>query len=99
MQITDLLAPYAVLLTGLVVTLILKDIATSLAKGIMFMFNPAFKEGDKVIVDGTNAVIVKIGMKTTVFGLYKDDGSYNWRYVPNEKIPNLKIEKIITPVV
>ena len=53
-------------------------------------------KGDKVILDGKDALIVKIGMRDTVFGVYSDKG-YTWRYVPNVKIPNLKLEKIINP--
>ena len=58
--------------------------------------NRAFTEGDKVLLDGKDAIIVKIGIRDTVFGVYSDKG-YTWRYVPNIKIPNLKLEKIINP--
>ena len=30
----------------------------------------------------------------TVFGVYSDRG-YTWRYVPNSRIPFLKLEKIV----
>jgi hypothetical protein len=39
-------------------------------------------------------MIVKIGVSQTVFGVYSDRG-YTWRYVPNERIPYLKLEKVI----
>ena len=39
---------------------------------------------------------MKIGTSETVFGVYSDRG-YTWRYVPNEKIANLKLEKVINP--
>ena len=58
--------------------------------------NRAFTEGDKVLLDGKDAIIVKIGIRDTVFGVYSDKG-YTWRYVPNIKIPNLKLEMIINP--
>ena len=32
----------------------------------------------------------------SVFGLYGDRG-YTWRYVPNERISSLKLEKVINP--
>jgi hypothetical protein len=64
-----------------------------------FKFNPQFREGDKVILDGERALIVKIGMTETVFGVTKSsgefDGDYVWRYVPNERISFLKLEKVI----
>ena len=40
------------------------------------------------------AMIVKIGARQTVFGVYSERG-YTWRYVPNERIPYLKLEKVI----
>ena len=67
--------------------------------------NSQFKEGDKVILDGERALIVKIGLTTTVFGIEKFTGEfrgdYVWRYVPNERIDTLKLEKVVfdhTPV-
>ena len=61
-----------------------------------FRMNKAFNESDHVILDGKPAVIVKVGITETVFGVYSDAG-YVWRYVPNTKIENLKLEKIINP--
>ena len=54
----------------------------------------AFNEGDKVLLDGCEATILKIGMRQTVFGIYSTRG-YVWRYVPNERILTLKLEKVI----
>lgn len=93
-RLATLLGPWALILFSLVVTLWIKDFATALAKGLKFKMNPAFNEGDKVILDGRDAIIVKIGIIETVFGTYSERG-YTWRYVPNEKIINLKLEKII----
>ena len=56
--------------------------------------NKSFNEGDTVILDGQDALIVKIGLSETVFGVYSEKG-YTWRYVPNERIPMLKLEKVI----
>ena len=95
-QVTGLLMPFISALLLLVITLWFKDFATKIAKGLAFKMNPAFKEGMKVILDGKDAIIVKIGTTETVFGVYSDRG-YTWRYVPNEKIPNLKLEKVINP--
>jgi hypothetical protein len=61
--------------------------------------NNQFQEGDHVLIDGERALIVKIGMTQSVFGVTKSngefDGDYVWRYVPNERIEFLKLEKII----
>ncbi len=94
LDVTDLLMPWISVLISLLVAIWLKDYATSLAKGLKFKMNPAFNEGDEVLLDGELAMIVKIGTRETVFGVYSDRG-YTWRYVPNERIPYLKLEKVI----
>ena len=80
----------------LIVALAMRDWATSFIKGMKFKMNKAFTEGDKVILDGQQALIVRIGMSETVFGVYGKEG-YTWRYVPNERIAWIKLEKIINP--
>ena len=93
-DVTDLLMPWISVLISLLVAIWMKDYATSLAKGLKFKMNPAFNEGDEVLLDGELSMIVKIGTRETVFGVYSDRG-YTWRYVPNERIPYLKLEKVI----
>ena len=99
MELTDLITPFITGLTMVVIAIWLKDFAIKIAKGIMFNMNKAFQEGDKVILDGERALIVKIGLTQTVFGITKEggdwDGDYVWRYVPNERIPFLKLEKVV----
>jgi len=93
-KITEFILPWLGILLSLMIAMWVKDFATALAKGLKFKMNPAFKEGMKVILDGKDAIIVKIGATETVFGIYSDRG-YTWRYVPNEKISGLKLEKMI----
>jgi hypothetical protein len=93
-DLTDMMMPWITVLVSLIVAIWLKDYATSIAKGLKFKMNPAFNEGDEVLLDGELAMIVKIGTRETVFGVYSDRG-YTWRYVPNERIPYLKLEKVI----
>lgn len=95
LQVGELLTPFIIALISLVVTLWFKDYATKIAKGMAFQMNKSFGEGDKVILDGERALIVKIGLTETVFGITKDNGDYHWRFVPNERIPLLKLEKVI----
>ena len=94
------LSEYYVEFIGFLLTLIvglsIRDAATSFVKGAKFRFNPAFTEGDKVLLEGQPALIVKIGLSETVFGVYGDEG-YTWRYVPNTRIEYLKLEKIVDP--
>ena len=95
LDVADMLTPLFVVLTSLIVTLIIKDVATGIAKGLQFKWYGGFKEGDKVIVDGAPGLVVKVGTRETVFGIHKPDGSYNWRFVNNERISSLKLEKVI----
>ena len=99
LQITEFLLPYIGMVMIVIIGFMIKDYATKLSKGIAFSWNKQFKEGDKVILDGERALIVKIGMTQTVFGIEKDSGQfrgdYVWRYVPNEKIDTLKLEKVV----
>ena len=94
LELTNLLMPFISALVLLVITLWFKDFAVKIAKGMAFKMDKAFNEGDSVIFEGQDSVIVKIGLTTTVFGLYGERG-YTWRYVPNERISSLKLEKVI----
>ena len=94
MDFSSMILPWIAVLISLVVAIWFKDFATALAKGLRFKFDPAFNEGDEVLLDGELAMIVKIGARQTVFGVYSDRG-YTWRYVPNERIPYLKLEKVM----
>ena len=105
LEITEFLLPYIGMVLIVIIGFMIKDFATKLSKGIAFSMNSQFKEGDKVILDGERALIVKIGLTTTVFGIEKFTGEfrgdYVWRYVPNERIDTLKLEKVVfdhTPV-
>ena len=105
LEITQFLLPYIGMVMIVILGFMIKDFATKMSKGIAFSLNKQFQEGDHVLIDGERALIVKIGMTQTVFGVTKShgdfDGDYVWRYVPNERIEFLKIEKIIfdhTPI-
>lgn len=91
--------PYMSLFIALMISFWLKDFVAAFVKGLMFRLNPTFQEGDKVILDGERALIVKIGLTQTVFGIRKmvdnRGGEYCWRYVPNDRIDMLKLEKVI----
>ena len=99
MEITEFILPYIGMVLIVVFGFMLKDFATKMSKGIAFSMNKQFQEGDHVLIDGERALIVKIGFTQTVFGVTKSngefDGDYVWRYVPNERIDFLKLEKII----
>ena len=99
LEITEFILPYIGMVLIVIFGFMLKDFATKMSKGIAFSMNKQFQEGDHVLIDGERALIVKIGFTQTVFGVTKSngefDGDYVWRYVPNERIDFLKLEKII----
>ena len=99
LEMTEFLLPYIGMVMIVIFGFMLKDFATKMSKGIAFSMNKQFQEGDHVLIDGERARIVKIGLTQTVFGVTKSngefDGDYVWRYVPNERIDFLKLEKII----
>ena len=98
-EMTEFLLPYIGMVLIVIFGFMIKDFATKMSKGIAFSMNKQFQEGDHVLIDGERALIVKIGFTQTVFGVTKSngefDGDYVWRYVPNERIDYLKLEKII----
>jgi len=87
---------WATFAVSLIIGLIVKEIATSLVMGLLFKLNPQFQEGDVVLLDDKRAVIIKVGIRNTVFQFENEHGTV-WRYVPNTTIKNVKLEKIVTP--
>ena len=94
-HLTVLFLPVVAVVLTTLFAMAIKDAAAAIAKGMMFRFNGIFKEGDIVFLDGERAIIVKIGILQSVFGITKDDGTYCWRYINNTKMDNLRLEKIL----
>ena len=94
MQLTAFLMPWLTILVSIIMAMMIKDWATSLAKGIRFKLNNAFNPGDIVILDDEEAVIIAIGITKTVFEKVDERGIV-WRYVPNERLAYLKLEKVV----
>lgn len=93
-DLTAMILPWMGVILSVIIAIWLKDFATNAAKGWAFKSNQSFNEGDHIILDGRDAIIVKIGMSQTVFGVYTDKG-YTWRYISNDRLAVSKIEKII----
>lgn len=94
MNIEEYYVEISIFIASVLGGLALKDYSVSFIKGLKFKLNSQFNEGDKVLLDGEQAMIIKIGIATTVFGVYGKDG-YTWRYISNNKIESLKLEKIV----
>ena len=94
LDITNFIMPWIAILVSLIVAFWLKDFVSQFLTGLKFKWDPAFNEGDNVLLEGEDAMIVKIGVRQTVFGVYSDRG-YTWRYISNDKIYSLKLEKVI----
>lgn len=100
-KIAESITPFISGAVALIISLWLKDASGKLFKGLAFKFSGQFNEGDEVVLDGERALIVKIGFFHTVFGIYRTNTNstrinHYWRYVPNERIPYLHIEKIVS---
>lgn len=94
-HLTELFLPILAVVMTVLFGLALKDAANAMAKGMLFRFNRVFSEGDIVFLNGERAIIVKIGLMQSVFGITKPDGTYVWRYINNTKIDNIVLEKIL----
>lgn len=94
-KLSNILMPFLMASLTYMITVWLKDALTRITKGWLFKMNDQFNEGDEVIIDNEPAIIVKMGIFYTVFGIHKVDGDYTWRYVPNDMIHTIKIEKIV----
>tara|TARA_R100001509_G_scaffold22605_1_gene11878 strand:- start:277 stop:705 length:429 start_codon:yes stop_codon:yes gene_type:complete len=93
-QLTDLLAPWIAILISISAAFWFKDFATNMMIGLKYRNNSHFNEGDHVILDGKDAILVKLGLRESVFGIYTERG-YVWRFIPNDQLPKQKLEKII----
>ena len=80
---------------SIVLFLWFKDFAIGISKGLKFKIDPHFQEGDEVWLEDEPAVILKIGMTQTIFGIVNGRGNV-WRFIDNEKIFEMKLEKIIS---
>ena len=94
LSITSFLMPWIAVLVSIIMALLIKDWATSFAKGLKFKMNRDFNPGDVVLLDSEEAVIITIGVTKTVFEKVNNRGIV-WRYVPNERLAYLKLEKIV----
>lgn len=97
--LSEYLTPFLTGFLVLILSLWVKDLGSVLVKGLTFKYSRDFNEGDKVVLEGEEAIIVKIGFTQTVFGVYRksESGSitHYWRFVANERIPFLNIEKVV----
>jgi len=97
LQVGELINPFVTLMAVVIIGLLIKDIAGHIANGLSFKYFGPFKEGDKVMLDGEKAVIVKIGLTTSVFGCDDPERKrYLWRYIPNDRIGTLKLSRVIS---
>ena len=94
LELADVLAPWIAVFISLSAVFWFKDFAVNLMSGLKFKFNPAFNECDHIIIDNEDAIIVRIGYRETVFGVYSEKG-YVWRFISNDRLKLHKLEKII----
>lgn len=89
-EIGTLISSAVVIIIGLIV----KDLLSAAAFGLMFYLDKSFNEGDVVYVNGEMATIIKISLSRTIF---KMQNNSRWKYVHNSRIRYLDLEKVIEP--
>jgi len=85
------------LMIGIIVLILLflfKDYTVNIASGLAFKLNKDFNEGDLVLIDDKEAIIVNIGLRQTKFQ-FKHKNKITWKYVYNSRIPWMNISKVI----
>ncbi|URC15175.1 mechanosensitive channel [Paraglaciecola Antarctic GD virus 1] len=73
----------------------LKDVFTELSLGMTFYFDKVFNEGDFIYMDGEQAIIIKIGMRYSVFEVTKVDGTVTWKYIRNSLVKRISLERVM----
>ena len=94
-EFSQLILPYIGVMISIVFFLWFKDFAIGISKGLKFKIDPHFQEGDEVWLENEPAVILKIGMTQTIFGIVNGRG-YIWRFIDNERIFEMKLEKMVS---
>ena len=94
-EFSQLILPYIGIMISIVFFLWFKDFAIGISKGLKFKIDPHFQEGDEVWLEDEPAVILKIGMTQTIFGIVNGRG-YIWRFIDNERIFEMKLEKMVS---
>ena len=82
-------------MASLIISMMIKDIASSAIIGIRIYMSRSFKPGDRVYVDGMLATIIAQDFKKTIFQIEDERGTV-WRYVENTVFHDLNIEKIVS---
>lgn len=95
-ELSNFYAEFIGFALSVLVIMWVKDSIASLLEGMKFRMNKHFKEGDRVLLEGQPAMIISIGWRQSVFGVYGKEG-YTWRFIPNKRIEYLKLEKIVDP--
>ena len=95
LEFSELILPYIGIMISIVFFLWFKDFAIGISKGLKFKIDPHFQEGDEVWLEDEPAVILKIGMTQTIFGIVNGRG-YIWRFIDNERIFEMKLEKMVS---
>lgn len=89
-ETSQMVTAFIVIISGLII----KDILSAAAFGIMFYLDRNFHEGDNVYVNGQLATIIKISLTKSIFKMHD---SNRWKYVHNSRIRFLDLEKVIEP--
>jgi hypothetical protein len=74
---------------------VLKDMFVEISLGLAFYCDRVFNEGDVIYMEGEPALIIKIGMRYSVFEITKPCGSVTWKYIRNSIVKGMALEKVV----
>ena len=80
LELSDFYVEFIEIAISILVIMWVKDTIGSFMEGMKFRTNKHFKEGDKVLLEGQQAMIISIGWRQSVFGVYGEAG-YTWRFI------------------
>tara|TARA_R110000851_G_scaffold227519_3_gene380324 strand:+ start:453 stop:773 length:321 start_codon:yes stop_codon:yes gene_type:complete len=74
---------------------ILKDMFVELSLGLAFYYDKVFNEGDVIYIGEESALIIKIGMRYSVFEITKPCGNVTWKYIRNSIVKGMALERVV----
>ena len=78
-----------------IITMLGKDLASKIAAGLVFVLNPNFKDCDRVLVNGSDAIIIHIGMIQTKFEVIDPECKQKiWMFISNDRLNKIDLCKV-----
>jgi small-conductance mechanosensitive channel len=83
---------FLAIILAVIIGMMLRDIVNTVSKGLLFKLSKYFNNGDDIVYNGNDGVIINIGWKFTTIDVEEDCGKIRY-YVDNSEIPKLRLGK------